>query len=135
MEKIEWSDDLALGIAVIDEQHHHFVDLINEFYDALAAQKEHAVLGYYLATLSQYAEEHFATEEKYFQEFQYPQAAEHIEAHRDLSNRLNKLIADFDKGGQKVAAALLDFLTDWLENHLAKEDKKYVQCFHQHGLK
>jgi hemerythrin len=30
---------------------------------------------------------------------------------------------------------LIDFLEDWLINHLLDMDQKYKKCFHDHGLK
>ena len=33
------------------------------------------------------------------------------------------------------AFELVDFLEDWLINHLMTVDQKYVKCFHDHGLK
>jgi hypothetical protein len=30
---------------------------------------------------------------------------------------------------------LVDYLEDWLIGHLAEYDQRYVQCFHDHGLR
>ena len=35
----------------------------------------------------------------------------------------------------EFAFELVDFLEDWLINHLMIVDRKYIKCFHEHGLK
>ena len=135
MLKVAWGADLILGIKVIDDQHHHFVDLLNQYDQAVEEHKEKQVLAYFLAALSQYAVEHFATEEKYFAAFDYEETAEHLEAHHNLLSKLRALLARFESGDdQAVAMELADFLAFWLEHHLPDYDKKYVACFKQHGL-
>jgi hemerythrin len=40
----------------------------------------------------------------------------------------------FNKEGANMVVEFMDFLTDWLVDHLETEDQKYVKCFHDHGL-
>ena len=78
---------------------------------------------------------HFATEEKYFDEFKYEGAEEHKAEHR----KLEKSVADMQKrakaGDLTFTVELLDFFEDWLIKHLAEMDQKYVKCFNEHGLR
>jgi hemerythrin-like metal-binding protein len=136
MLKVNWGPDLALGITVIDAQHHHFVDLLNQYYQAIENNQEKEVLAGFLENLSQYATEHFATEERYFAQFSFPGRVDHIKAHQDLMARLAIMIGSFEQGEvETVAMGLSNFLTDWLEHHLKEMDRLYVDCFHENGLK
>jgi hemerythrin-like metal-binding protein len=132
--KIIWTDDLSVGVDAIDEQHKHFISLINKLYDAVDKETTHESIKGLLSELEEYAKYHFETEEKYFKEFNYSGAEEHIREHRNLTKRLDHLIADEEKGKKTVVIETIYFLEDWLKNHLAKQDKKYVDCFKDHGL-
>jgi hemerythrin len=132
--KIIWNDELSVGVGAIDDQHKHFIGIINRLYDAVQERKSTEVIAEILEDLRVYALYHFETEEKYFEQFDYAGAAEHIKEHKKLTARLEHLIADEKKGKKTVVIETIYFLEDWLKNHLAKMDRKYIDCFKDHGL-
>ena len=75
------------------------------------------------------------TEEKYFKEFNYAGADEHIAKHKEFSENLAILQKKHEGDTLAFAFALVDFLEDWLINHLMTVDQQYKQCFKEHGLK
>lgn len=132
MASIEWDDGSSVGVKIIDEQHRHFIDIMNRLYESLDKGDASKVPGL-LTDLKNYTDYHFGTEEKYFADFNYDGAIEHIAAHRDLVVKVNEFISRKDDQ-VVVGYDLLDFLTHWLADHLDNMDKKYTECFHQHGL-
>lgn len=131
---IKWTEDLAVGVEVIDDQHKHFLGIINELYDAISENNSKVVIGKILEELDGYADYHFATEEKYFEMFKYDGAEEQIKEHRKMHDKIHELIADEKSGKNSVVIETVYFLEDWLKNHLAKLDHKFADCFHDHGL-
>lgn len=132
---IYWDDKLSVGVAVIDAQHKRFIELLNELSLAISETRGEEVLDKVLDGLDQYAKYHFATEEKYFKEFKYEWAEEHIKEHRKFVEKLEDMKSEYARDHLKMAIALMTFMVNWLTNHLETMDRKYVPCFSQHGLR
>lgn len=132
---IPWTNELSVGVKEIDEQHKIFLNILNELCDILANAKPIPEIVDILRQLTAYANFHFATEEKYFDKFHYELAAEHKEEHKKLLARVMEFNKRFEIEGEAILPELLDFLEDWLVDHLSEQDKKYMKCFSEHGLK
>lgn len=133
--KLEWNEVYSVGVEEIDNQHKKMFAVINELLEAIETNSSEEHLGNIIESLVQYKMFHFATEEKYFTEFNYEGAQEHINKHQDFNKRLKELEGKFPKYTIEFAYALVDFLEDWLIDHLMVMDQKYKKCFHEHGLK
>lgn len=132
--KIIWQDALSVNVKVIDEQHKAFINIINELIDCINTVPDKIKVANIIERITSYKSQHFATEEKYFQEFNYADAVEHIAAHRSFNAQVEVLSKEYGKEPISFAFALVDFLEDWLLDHLQNMDRKYIQCFHEHGL-
>jgi hemerythrin len=119
---IKWTNDYAVGITLIDQQHQKFVATFNKLYDAFLAGEAENKLEEVLDELVDYAEVHFSTEEKYFKEFNCPEMAEHIMEHDLFRNQ----IVEFQKclGGtfdrKQLSDELVELLDDWLAKHVVE---------------
>lgn len=129
----EWLSDYSVAVKIIDEQHKMFLNTLNKLYDLAIHAQDESKMKEVFEELSNYSSFHFATEEKYFNEFHYEGIVEHQEAHRQFKERLmgfERRISDL----QKNSFDLVDFLEHWLVDHIHNLDKKYAKCFHEHGL-
>jgi hemerythrin-like metal-binding protein len=127
--------ELELGIAVIDEQHLNFVQITEDLKKYMDEGKSQEKMTEIFDRLSDYANYHFETEEKYFTEFGYENTKEHIREHKKFKEDLQSLIARERSGDKTTSIEIIFFLEDWLKNHVANQDRKYVDCFLDHGLK
>lgn len=134
MGKLVWKDEYSVGVEMIDEQHKVFVGIMNELYTAILEKKEKRVLDDVFKQLVAYTQFHFQTEERYFDEFNYEGSAEHKAAHQKLREQIAELETRKD-GIMENPFELMDFLEDWLVDHIMGMDKKYGPCFKEHGLK
>ena len=66
--------------------------------------------------------------EKYFKQWNYPYEEEHLKEHEKLIFKVLKFQNKFDSG-EKIMKELVEFLKDWLENHLMIYDMKYAKYF------
>jgi hemerythrin-like metal-binding protein len=132
---LPWKDEYSLGIKVIDEQHKKFVAALNHLYEAVNTMKARKELRQIFLEIEDYAHFHFATEEKYFDQFKYEDAAEHKTKHNEFREKLSAFENRIENNEIEVSFSLIDFLEDWLIGHISDVDKKYVQCFKDHGLK
>ena len=127
---IEWDASLSVQVKEIDKQHQKLVELINKAYRAKDKEEINKIIN----ELVEYTRVHFSTEEKYFEEFNYPEKAEHEEEHANLITKVLEFKKDLDSGKIDIKE-FLDFLSKWLEDHLKIMDQKYVKCFKNNGLK
>jgi hemerythrin-like metal-binding protein len=131
---IPWRAEYSVGVKEIDEQHQHFIGLLNDLHEYAGDESLGAQMPAIIEALVEYAKHHFETEEKYFDEFSYEGAAEHKEKHRELMAQVEEFHRQFKQGDLDVNK-LVAFLEHWLKEHLIKEDQKFAACFREHGLK
>ena len=133
--KMEWDDKYSVGVEELDNQHKRMFNTINELLNSLETNTAEEHLGGVIESLIQYKMFHFATEEKYFEEFNYEGKDDHIAKHKFFNDKLEEMRSRNPNYNIEFGYELVDFLEDWLINHLMVTDQKYVECFHSHGLK
>lgn len=125
MSLFEWSDKFSVEITSIDEQHKKLVNFINNLDDAMIVGKGKHVIGGILDGLVHYTIEHFDYEEQLFDTHGYPDADAHKKEHKDLVAQVARFKQSFKSGKEELTKDLMDFLKDWLMNHIMDIDKKY----------
>jgi len=132
---IKWEKEYELGLSVIDSQHKQFIETLSQLYDAVSKMQAKETIQKIFDGLADYLLFHFKNEEEYFKEFNYQGAEEHKKAHQEFRQKINDFQARSLAGDNDlISLELLDYLEDWLVKHLDDMDKKYVQCFKEHGL-
>lgn len=134
MALIEWTADLTLGIKEIDNQHRRLVAMINDLHDAMRQGKGKEVLGKIIDGLAAYTETHFKTEEKYFDQFAYPKAYTHKSEHNNFVQKVTEFRAGFSEGKFGLSTEVMNYLSDWLKNHIRGSDREYLPVFKSNGL-
>lgn len=134
MPLFQWSNSLSVNVREIDEQHRRLIALINKLFDAMSSGEGKKVLSEVIQGLVDYTVYHFSTEEKYFEQFNYPEATPHKEEHRKFVARVQSFQSEFNEGKTGLSVEMWNFLKDWLVNHIRGTDKKYSRFFNEHGL-
>ncbi|MFC1608626.1 bacteriohemerythrin [Patescibacteria group bacterium] len=130
-----WKEEYSVQVAEIDDQHKQLINLIFQLFTAINERKTREKLESILNDLIDFSDLHFSTEEKYFEQFNYKDSEEHIEEHRNFTAKVLDLQKRYKNNEFEISLELIDFLEDWLLNHLIDLDGKYVKCFTSHGLK
>jgi hemerythrin-like metal-binding protein len=134
MSILNWSDALSVNIKELDQQHQCLIEIINKLHDSMKSGKGDSVIGPILSDLLSYTQFHFSTEEKYFQQFAYPHGLMHKKQHNDLTKKAKDLKVDFDKGKITISIEVMNFLKDWLKDHILGSDKQYAPFLNSKGL-
>jgi len=129
-----WTDSYSVGIAEIDKQHKKLIDLINTLHDAMAKGQAKSVIGKILGELITYCANHFAAEEKLFDQYGYPDSAEHKDKHQKMTAKVLALQQQFEQGKTTITMDVMDFLQQWLDKHILGTDKKYGPFLNSKGL-
>ena len=132
---MSWSNNLSVNIKQIDDQHKKLIGMINELHKAMKLKKSNSVMGSILDRLADYTVTHFATEEKLFAQYRYPEEKAHVELHRKLVAQVVDIQKKFKAGNAMISMELMAFLKDWLVNHIQGTDKKYSSFLREHGVK
>ena len=117
------------------------MEIINTLFDAMKEARGLEVIGDLLNQLANYAEYHFSTEEKYFEQFGYTESELHKEEHKFLLEQVTDFKTSHDAGKIKrvssespITVEVWNLLKEWLIKHIQVEDKKYVTLFKERGL-
>lgn len=135
MEIVQWSENLSVGIANIDEQHNRLIQLMGELDEAIRRNEGADVVEDVLTNLFNYAQAHFAAEEELFRKHKYPEMALHELEHQRF---IAKAFAFKEKLSAKkpgLAIELLNFLSSWVLNHIELTDKRYAKHLHGCGVR
>ncbi len=135
MALITWNDQLSVNIGMIDSQHKKLVEMINELHDAMKAGEAKEALGRIVSGLVAYTNTHFQTEERYFDQFGYSDTADHKKEHAKFAQKVSEFKDGLNSGRLSVTIEVMQFLSNWLRSHIKGTDRKYVECFHQNGLR
>ncbi len=135
MDFIQWNESLSVKVNEIDDQHKQLIRIINELYKAKKEERDKNFLLPILDELINYSFVHFTTEEKYFIRFRYPETEKHQRAHSGFVDKVTEFKEAYYDGSATLSDDLLDFLKDWLLNHIKGEDRKYIEFFQGKGLK
>lgn len=131
---IKWDESYSVCVKELDAQHQKLIQVLNELSDAMTARKKGDILGKVLNDLVDYAEVHFQTEEKYFNKFDYPDTAIHTSQHNDFVRHVSDFRKGFDEGRLLLSLDVMQFLNEWLINHIKGSDKNYAKFFNEKGL-
>lgn len=128
---ITWKEDFRLGIDEIDKQHKKLFDIANEAYDLL--KNEFAIDKYdhivdIIKELKNYTIYHFDYEENYMKSIGFKKLLSHKVLHDDFKEKINNIDLDkIDQNQDEYIKDILNFLVDWIERHILKDDKLYAE--------
>ena len=123
----QWKDEYCVGHFDIDNQHKRLLQLAGELHVAMTAGKGNDVLSACLCSVIAYAKIHFASEERLMQKHQYPEYAQHKEAHDQLAARVVQFQTDLKASRTALNIQLMVVLRDWLTDHIAQNDRKLAE--------
>ncbi len=130
----EWNDSYSVKVKKIDEEHKRLVGLLNELNEAMSVGKGKDVTEKIIRSLIDYTRMHFKTEEEYFARFGYPDEESHVEEHNEFIHQVSDFISGFREGRLGLSLEIMNFLLDWLKNHIKGSDMKYSGFLTEKGL-
>ena len=130
----EMKPEYYTGIKAIDQEHTRLFELAQETYELMNDELLHdkaESLTRLLSELIDYTKTHFSHEEAYLESIHYAQKAAHGAQHRKFEDSLLEfdlnLVDDDPESQDETVSNLLDFLVNWLINHIQKVDMLYVK--------
>jgi len=120
---------------VLDEDHKRLVGMVNELFDAMQAGHGREALGRILDGLVQYTKMHFAREESFFTKTSYPVGAAHKQEHDALTRQVLEVQQKYAAGSNAaLSLEVMQFLKNWLVQHIQGSDQKYRAHLNAAGI-
>jgi len=130
-------DTVGTGVESLDREHRQLAALINAIHAGLFTDASDERLEQAFVVLADFASLHFRHEEELFRQTRYPAAADHMRHHAELKAQLSILEAALlDRKGPLIELAeKLGFLSEWLMEHVEKDDKAFGDYAKQAGIR
>ena len=128
---VTWDASYELGIDVIDKQHKHLVNLMNQLYTACLADRGELDEAFkqVMKELVEYVAFHFKDEEKLMESIHYAGLNAHKQTHERFIKEILTTVQAYQKGKQLAPNAFVRFLRDWLFNHILVHDKDWSRHY------
>ena len=133
-ELITWSEKYSVGFEEFDNQHKKLAGMINELYASFMQGEADEIAETIIKEMIEYTDYHFKTEEKYFEKYKYSDTRLHIEEHQGFVEQVTSFYKDYKKGSVTISYDIMNFLRDWLLNHIQGSDKKYEEEFKRRNI-
>ncbi len=126
----EMKEEYYLGVDAMDAEHKKLFEIAESAYKLLNDEFIIDKFDYIvkiIEELKDYAEVHFSHEEAYMESIQYKKIFSQKIEHQEFIGKLNQINwEEVEKDQEKTILNILEFLNDWLVNHILYTDKLYV---------
>lgn len=140
-EMFVWTEGDSVGVQLFDEQHKVFFHIANNILDLLRSDMGESAKRNTLISLLRYLKGyttfHLDSEEKYFSQFHYEDAAAHIATHNEFRETIDTFMLNAEQESsdlEKIGKEMAEFAGKWLLVHIRVVDKEYSNFFHEHGM-
>ena len=121
----KWKTKLESGESILDKQHYEILEkgskLMNTSFSGMKSKEFEKEL----EMLLKHIEEHFIYEEKILETIKYPNAKEHSEMHKELSQKTLRLKKYYENGELKHTDLFSFILDDVIIGHLMEQDSLF----------
>ncbi|HTP65724.1 MAG TPA: bacteriohemerythrin [Geobacteraceae bacterium] len=125
MPLVTWYKSYSVNNEELDNHHRHLFDILNRMYDSCLPAANLECAEKVIEELIEYADYHFAAEEKYMTEKGYKRIDEHRQEHRYFLDKLLGLRNCAHKDDYEYKKEIMAFIGNWILKHVTVEDKKF----------
>ncbi len=133
--RVEWKDEYSVGIASIDQQHKKLIDLINMLQTTVDYATGEEFERECLAAVVDYTKTHFVYEEELMEKYGYPEFEAHKAQHQEMIDKVDQLLAEYERLPESAMKNTLSFLKQWLIRHINGTDKDYSEFLLARGAR
>jgi len=133
MPLVTWDETYSVRIKRLDEQHQKLFALLNALHDAMRQGRGQTIVQDTLRELATYTVSHFQAEEELMRKSNYPGLAAHQAEHQRFVAKVRQLSEDV-QAGRHVSIDLVNFVRDWLPQHIQRTDRSYSAHMNAQGV-
>ena len=130
----QWREAYNTNVKEMDKHHQELFRTANRLYEEIHSGRDKSVLEETLDFLIHYTEDHFSREEKMMEDYDFPEFESHKKQHERLIFEVQELKDKYSAGEIQMDMSIINFLKDWIINHILTEDRKYGPYLNDKGL-
>ncbi len=135
MEYIKWQQDkYTVNVQKFDEQHQKLIEIINEVFNAKMNNAGRGVISNILIQLTDYTKSHFLDEITLLRKNDYPDLDTQNREHAKFIMKVTDFIQEFHANNISLNDEMLDFLKNWLIDHIMQKDKQYGAYLNERNI-
>lgn len=134
MSLMPWRESFSVNIKSIDQRHKKLVTLLNDIHDATRAGRGKDAVETILGDLIKYTKEHFTAEEELMKKNAYPAYLQHKVEHDNFTKQVLAFQEEYKSGRVSVSIEIMQFLRDWLTDHILGVDRQYTSFLNTKGV-
>jgi len=135
MKSMPWKEQYSVGVKEIDRQHRGLLDIINQVINSIEKKNKWQSTSAIIDSLINYAYNHFATEERYMIEAEYPELSWHVGLHLAFIRKVFLMSEEYKQKGLAMQKEILTYLASWYSSHVLEVDRKYMSYMDKKGIK
>ena len=126
IDSLIWKERFSIGVDKIDEQHQQLFEQVNKLISMTQQNKSLTKIKEVLDFLAEYTINHFETEEKIQQQYDYPDYEKHKKIHEDFVAQVKEAKSKVEAGemGSADLVKLNKIVSRWLVNHVKGIDQE-----------
>lgn len=122
---LEWNDEYLIGVEELDFEHKDLFDRLNELHKELARHDDKAKIEDCLGEIHARVSAHFALEEKFMRDTNFPNYEQHKREHDDFLDVIVEIIDEFRTDSElSYGDALEAQLQHWITHHITTSDQE-----------
>ena len=125
---LTFSEKYCTGVELIDREHRRLFEILadlNELNTDEFLSDKYDAIADVVEELKDYTVKHFQDEERYMQSIQYEGLTAQKNVHQSFIDKMDTIdLEEMDDKQQEYLNELIDFLANWLINHIMKMDQK-----------
>lgn len=131
---IKWHSSMDTGIELIDTDHKKLISLINQLQNATQYKVDNHIIDQIMDDLINYTQYHFEREEFLMRTNLYPEYENHKKLHDEMIIKISDCMEKYKSDPDNTIDDALDYLKNWLINHIKGDDRKYIPYFKKKDL-
>lgn len=121
---MEWHKNYNIGVEAVDRQHQELFRMVTQLQDSLSSSNLNKEIVSVLIFLVKYTKQHFADEEELMDGINYPELERQKVLHKKMIEEVNGAVVSIKQRRPIDVFKLVDFLIEWLLQHIEQEDQK-----------
>lgn len=126
---MQWKDSYSIGNEEIDFQHKELINMTDKLQKSLTKDSEDSNIVEALKFIVKYTRHHFESEERYMERIGYPGLESQKQLHQGIVKNVSDIFLQLKRGHKIDLVELVNFLVDWVIDHVISEDGKIGEYF------
>jgi hemerythrin len=121
---LKWEPRYSVGVASVDFEHQHLIEMINELATEIDGSEYGDAIELFLGELHAAISAHFALEERAMARADYPEYEDHKADHEELLEQIRSMMDEYVSNPASGRKLLKESLENWFGRHFASFDAR-----------